>query len=67
MLIDNWIEDDVAIRTVGKNLIGNESVPFQGSSTSRDAFSSDKYQGVAPPQRMDVEPRAILELSLIHI
>ena len=62
MLIDNWIEDDVAIRTVGKNLIGNESVPFQGSSTFRDAFSPDKYQGVAPPQRMDVEPRAILEL-----
>ena len=23
MIIDNWIEDDVAIRTVGKNLIGN--------------------------------------------
>ena len=62
VIIDNWIEDDVAIRTVGKNLIGNESVPFQGSSTSRDAFSPDKYQGVAPPQRMDVEPRAILEL-----
>ena len=62
VIIDNWIEDDVAIRTVGKNLIGNESVPFQGSSTFRDAFSPDKYQGVAPPQRMDVEPRAILEL-----
>ena len=34
--------------TVGKNLI-DESVPFQGSSTFRDAFSLDKYQGVARP------------------
>jgi len=62
VIIDNWIEDDVAIRTVGKNLLSNESVPFHGSSTSRDAFSPDRYAGVPPPRRMDVEPRTILEL-----
>ena len=62
MIIDNWIEDDVAIRTEGKHLLSNESVPFHGSSTSRDAFSPYRYAGVPPPRRMDVEPRTILEL-----
>jgi hypothetical protein len=45
VIIDNWVEDEVASRNIGANFIGRDAMPMPTASTQMDAFTA----AVRPP------------------